>query len=113
MPVLVAQRDAAVARARAIGTEGSGGEYDNLLNRAAGLLAQRDQALDNAEPERIEARRAANPVGALLDDLGSLPPAAREQVLAGWAGGMRQPEVSSHVQGSASGGRTAVVRRNA
>lgn len=112
VPGLRQQCDTAAARARAIGGEGDGGEYDKVLARVAALLAQRDQALDSAEPDRVEARRAANPAAALLEDLGNLPPAAREQVLASWSGAQRQPEVSSQVQGSATGGRTAVIRRN-
>lgn len=61
VPVLAGQRDQALARARAIGTEDSGGEFAKVLARITALTAQRETALDNARPERREARYAANP----------------------------------------------------
>lgn len=91
IPTLSAQYDAAAGRARAIGTEDSGGEYARVLARIAACLVERAGALDAAEPERVEARRAANPIAALLEDIGKLPPAAREEVLGSWFGKQDQP----------------------
>lgn len=113
IPTLAAQHDDADARARAIGTEESGGTYAQSLARIAAFTAERERALDAAEPERVQARREANPVAALLDDIAALPPAKREEILGSWFAGQQAEQPVTAVQGSASGARTAVVRRNA
>lgn len=108
-PVLVSQRDTALARARVIGTEDSGGMYAQLLGRVASLIVERGHALDAAEPGRIEARRAANPLGALLDDVAKLTPAAREKVLSGWTASVQPQPGNTPIQRSADGHITGNV----
>lgn len=60
-PPLTAQRDAHLARANAIGTDTTGGEYAAALEAVNRFAAERETALDAARPQRIEARYTLNP----------------------------------------------------